>query len=62
MFARGPDRWAQEPAIADIADYNTAKFFADEWLVRPLNKTSQTVSYLLLSSVSFPLYRPSSKV
>lgn len=33
MYAMQPGRWASEPGIADITDYNIAKFFADEWLV-----------------------------
>lgn len=32
MFAMQPERWQEEKAIADITDYNIAKFFADEWL------------------------------
>lgn len=34
MFALQPDKWAEEPALATIMNYNIAKFFADEWLVR----------------------------
>ncbi|KRN29250.1 NAD-dependent epimerase dehydratase [Lactobacillus selangorensis] len=32
LFALQPDRW-DTPGIADIQDYNVAKFFADHWLV-----------------------------
>ena len=34
MFAMEPERWEDEPALASLMNYNIAKFFADEWLVR----------------------------
>lgn len=33
IFAMKPERWAEEPSLASITDYNIAKFFADEYLV-----------------------------
>lgn len=32
MFALEPEKWAQEPGLKDITDYNIAKMFADHWL------------------------------
>ncbi|WP_251159132.1 NAD(P)H-binding protein [Caniella muris] len=32
LFAMEPERWAQEPSLSGITDYNIAKLFADEWL------------------------------
>lgn len=34
MFSLEPEKWAQEPGIADITDYNIAKMFADHWLTQ----------------------------
>ncbi len=34
MFTLEPEKWAQEPGIADITDYNIAKMFADHWLTQ----------------------------
>ena len=34
MFTLEPEKWAQEPGIADITDYNIAKMFADHWLAQ----------------------------
>lgn len=34
MFALQPEKWAHEPGIADITDYNIAKMFADHWLTQ----------------------------
>lgn len=33
IFSMQPERWAQEPSLAGITNYNIAKFFADEYLV-----------------------------
>lgn len=33
IFSMQPERWAEEPSLANITDYNIAKFFADEYLV-----------------------------
>lgn len=33
LFALEPERWASEPGLADITDYNIAKMFADDWLI-----------------------------
>lgn len=33
FLAMEPERWKDEPSLAEIANYNIAKFFADEWLV-----------------------------
>ena len=33
IFSLQPERWAEEPSLAGIIDYNIAKFFADEYLV-----------------------------
>ncbi len=33
VFADEPEKWG-DPALAGITDYNIAKFFADQWLVR----------------------------
>lgn len=33
IFSMQPDRWAEEPSLANITDYNIAKFFADEYLI-----------------------------
>ena len=33
IFALEPQRWAEEPSLAGITNYNIAKFFADQWLV-----------------------------
>ena len=33
IFSMQPERWAEEPSLAGITDYNIAKFFADEHLV-----------------------------
>lgn len=32
IFSMQPERWAQEPSLAGITNYNIAKFFADEYL------------------------------
>lgn len=32
MFATEPERWETEKGLADLTDYNIAKFFADKWL------------------------------
>ena len=32
IFAMQPERWAEEPSLQNITDYNIAKFFADEYL------------------------------
>lgn len=32
IFSMQPERWAEEPSLANITDYNIAKFFADEYL------------------------------
>ena len=34
MFTLEPEKWAQEPGIADITDYNIAKMFADHRLTQ----------------------------
>lgn len=34
IFSMQPERWALEPSLAPIANYNIAKFFADEWLTK----------------------------
>lgn len=33
MYALQPEKWAQIPALANIMDYNIAKFFADNYLI-----------------------------
>lgn len=33
IFSMQPERWKEEPSLANITDYNIAKFFADEYLV-----------------------------
>ena len=33
VFADEPEKW-NDPALAGITDYNIAKFFADQWLIR----------------------------
>lgn len=33
MFSLQPEKWAEEPGLASITNYNIAKFFADEWLI-----------------------------
>lgn len=33
LFALEPEKWAKTPGLDDIADYNIAKFFADNYLV-----------------------------
>lgn len=37
IFAMKPEKWAGEPSLASIVDYDIAKFFADEWLVSRTN-------------------------
>ncbi len=32
IFSQQPEKWAEEPSLAPITNYNIAKFFADEWL------------------------------
>lgn len=34
MYALQPEKWAEYPALAAITDYNIAKFFADNYLVK----------------------------
>lgn len=33
MYALQPEKWVQYPALAEITDYNIAKFFADRYLI-----------------------------
>ncbi|MGM9891274.1 NAD(P)H-binding protein [Limosilactobacillus sp.] len=33
MYALQPEKWADYPALAEITDYNIAKFFADDYLI-----------------------------
>lgn len=33
MYALQPEKWATIPALAEITDYNIAKFFADRYLI-----------------------------
>ena len=33
MYALQPAKWSQYPALANITDYNIAKFFADRYLI-----------------------------
>lgn len=33
FLALQPERWAEEPSLASITNYNIAKYFADEWLI-----------------------------
>ncbi len=33
MYSLQPEKWAQYPALAEITDYNIAKFFADRYLI-----------------------------
>ena len=33
LFALQPDRWESEPGLAEIMNYDIAKYFADEWLI-----------------------------
>lgn len=33
MYALQPEKWADYPALAEITDYNIAKFFADNYLI-----------------------------
>ncbi|WP_288762932.1 SDR family oxidoreductase [uncultured Lacticaseibacillus sp.] len=34
LFATQPERWAGIPSLDSLADYNVAKFVADNWLIR----------------------------
>lgn len=34
MFSLQPEKWEEEPGLAKIMNYNVAKYFADEWLIR----------------------------
>lgn len=34
MYALQPEKWADYPALAEITDYNIAKFFADNYLIK----------------------------
>lgn len=34
MYALEPEKWADYPALASITDYNIAKFFADNYLIK----------------------------
>ena len=36
IFADEPEKWV-DPALVNIMDYNIAKFFADQWLIRNTN-------------------------
>lgn len=33
IYALEPERWAGEPSLRSITDYNIAKYFADRWLL-----------------------------
>lgn len=48
MFAMDPSHW-NEPGLADITDYNIAKFFADEWLVNDTKLDYTIVQAALLA-------------
>lgn len=37
MYALQPEKWAEYPALAAITDYNIAKFFADNYLIKSTN-------------------------
>lgn len=43
IFALEPERWAEEPSLVSITNYNIAKFFADHWLT-----TSSALDYTIV--------------
>lgn len=49
LFSMNPTKWTQEPGLAEITDYNIAKFFADQWLVRDTNLDYTIVQASLLA-------------
>lgn len=34
IYSLQPEKWKEEPALASIINYDIARFFADQWLVR----------------------------
>lgn len=34
IFSMQPEKWSEEESLASITNYNIAKMFADEWLIR----------------------------
>lgn len=34
IFSMQPEKWAEEESLSSITNYNIAKMFADEWLMR----------------------------
>ena len=37
IFSMEPEKWSEEKSLASITNYNIAKFFADQWLVKNTN-------------------------
>lgn len=57
MFDNEPERWATEPAIADLTDYNIAKLFADEWLIR-----NTDLDYTIIQAALLEEKEPTGKI
>ena len=57
MYALQPEKWAHYQALADITDYNIAKFFADNYLI---HQTS--LDYTIIQPAALTEEQPTGKV
>ncbi len=57
LFTLEPERWAQEPGLAEITDYNIAKMFADEWLIH-----NTTLDYTIVQASLLTEEAPTGKI